>query len=92
MYMVRKPEERGPQVGGPLTIWHYHIWSEPACLFRGMFTVGFLNNSGLCDEGVISQRTPEMIHVWFIDHPDGPFATGMTLSDEQIQQLENMKY
>jgi hypothetical protein len=31
-----------------------------------------------------------MIHVWFIDNPDGPFATGMAMTDEQIRKLKKM--
>ena len=92
MYMVRTPEERGPQIGGPSTIWHYHIWPDPICLYRGMFSVAMLDTNAKCREGVVGQKSPEMIHVWFIEHPDGPYATGMKLSPEQVNELKKMSF
>jgi hypothetical protein len=29
-----------------------------------------------------------MMHVWFIDHPDGRFATSMGLSEEMLKKWE----
>ena len=28
-----------------------------------------------------------MMHVWLLDHPDGPFATSMWLQPEQLKAL-----
>lgn len=56
----------GPQFGGPLTIWHYHIYPEPKCLtYGGMFLAPVEPDpvTGACSEGVASTRTPEMIHI-----------------------------
>ena len=38
---------------------------------------------------VVSQKSPEMLHVWFVDHPDGRFASGMSLPEEVLRRLGN---
>jgi len=40
MFYVREPLDHGPQIGGPLTIWHHHIWNHYGCLVEGMYPVG----------------------------------------------------
>ncbi len=87
MFLVSSPEERGPQIGGPATVWHYHVWAEPRCLHEGLLIVGDLDQAGSCEKGTPTQRSPEMIHVWFVDHPDGRFATKMRLPDWLLKEL-----
>ena len=87
MFMTRTPQERGPQIGGPLTLWHYHVWNSPECALEGVFPVGFTRQDGSCAEGVPTLRSPEMMHVWLIDHPDGPFATRMELGAAEFHAL-----
>src|SRR5262249_39751785 len=87
MYLVRTPEERGPQVGGPLTVWHYHVWRAPLCLLHGLLVVGKPEQEGRCASGIPARRSPEMLHVWFLDHPKGPFSTDMLLTPDAIKQL-----
>jgi hypothetical protein len=36
--------------------------------------VGVVGADGSCPDGSVNTTTPEMLHVWVIDHPDGPFA------------------
>ena len=88
MFYARNREARGPQIGGPLTIWHYHTWLRPQCVVDGLFvkwTVG-----GKCERGVPSQYSGEMMHVWLIDHPQGAFATPMILPNDLVMRgLEN---
>ena len=67
----------GPQPGGPLTLWHYHVWSFRSCLLRGLLVVGLPDESGSCERGVPTHRSPEMLHIWLVDHPLGPFSTSM---------------
>lgn len=86
MFMVAKPDERGPQIGGRDTVWHYHLWPQPVCLYEGMYPIG-LAEDGACAEGTVGIKSPEMMHVWTIDHPDGPFSTGMKLAPEVRAQL-----
>lgn len=77
MFYAPAADRRGPQIGGPLTLWHYHIWFRPKCLRDGLLITGE-GRSG-CRDGKASHRSPEMLHVWFVDHPQGPFATTMSL-------------
>ena len=74
--------ERGPQIGGPLTIWHYHVWFRSKCLRGGLLLAGDGRNG--CRDGDPHHRSPEMLHVWFLDHPDGQFATTMWLDRESL--------
>ena len=80
MFFARTPTERGPQIGGPLTVWHYHKWRTKQCTVQGILPAGWAEG-GDCEEGVGSHRSAEMLHVWLIDHPEGPFATSMYLED-----------
>jgi hypothetical protein len=87
--------ERGPQVAGPLSRWHYHI-DRRMCYERGVLPVDRIKEEGgSCETGAPNIRSPEMLHVWFFDHPEGKFATTMGLSEEvlnfgiaQILELE----
>lgn len=86
MFVPRNNQEEGPQFGGPLTRWHYHTWGSPICLVKGILDTG-PPVDGKCAAGAPSYRSPEMIHVWLLDHPQGPFATGMYLSDALLEKL-----
>lgn len=80
MFYVRTRMERGPQIGGPLTVWHYHNWNHTGCLLRGMVPVGRPAIRGRCPKRLLpSYRSPEMLHVWLIDRPRGPFTTDMAV-------------
>lgn len=72
--------EPGLQLGGPLTVWHFHpafgatlrCWDGPLPIandWRGV--------SGSCQTGSERDRSPEMLHVWWEDPPGGPFASSM---------------
>ena len=77
MFYARNREARGPQFGGPLTIWHYHTWHRSQCVVDGL-GIGW-SIQGKCEQGEPSFFSGEMIHVWLIDHPEGRFATPMHL-------------
>jgi len=88
MFYVRQLEDRGPQVAGPLTVWHYHIWSKLNCLRDGIMPIALPDQFGKCPRGgTPTYRSPEMMHVWLIDHPGGPFATSMWLNADLVQAL-----
>lgn len=75
MYVMPGIGLRGPQIGGPQTIWHYHIM-PPACYVNGI-AVELPDENGRCRRGVKSEMSPEMVHVWFIDRANGPFSSAM---------------
>lgn len=87
MFYARSPTERGPQIGGPLTRWHYHVWASPNCLIAGLLSVASADPNGHCERGEPASRSPEMLHVWLMEHPRGSFATSMWLRPPQLRLL-----
>ncbi len=77
MFYAKDREARGPQFGGPLTLWHYHSWHRSQCIVDGLAMNWSLE--GKCERGEPSYFSGEMIHVWLLDHPEGQFATPMYL-------------
>jgi hypothetical protein len=71
LYRMPSPDQPGPRVGGPLTAWHAH---DNLCTANGR-VVGKLIN-GRCTKGTLSP-TPEMLHVWLADNPNGVFSDDM---------------
>ena len=87
MFYARSREVRGPQIGGPLTLWHYHSWLRPECVVDGLSVSWSVD--GKCERGELSQYSGEMMHVWLFDHPQGAFATPMIVpNDIVIRGLE----
>jgi uncharacterized membrane protein len=84
MFFTRELYEVGPTPAGTLAQWHFHPYETPRCAIEGLWTVGDPDEDGRCAEGVPVDRTPEMFHVWFIDHPLGRF-THMTVVPEYWQ-------
>lgn len=52
-----------------------------------MIRVGLAPRGQGCVEGVASPRSPEMLHVWLIDRPEGPFATAMRVDEASLPEL-----
>ncbi|MEE3330208.1 MAG: hypothetical protein VX246_05005 [Myxococcota bacterium] len=91
MFYVADPKGHGPQVGGPETLWHFHVWNKEMCLRDGLLILSQAQGRR-CPEGKPNFRSPEMLHVWLLDHPDGRFATTMWLTREQLEDtLEKRK-
>ena len=84
MYIMPTLATPGPQIGGTLTVWHQH---DQLCINK---TTGVIvafahdsssssnDKSGTCPRGSSNGSTPEMLHVWLIATPDGPFASDMS--------------
>ena len=87
MFYVAQPNDRGEQIGGSATTWHYHVWSKPQCLLGGLLAVDVPDADGACSRGVPMHRSPEMLHVWLVDHPEGPFATRMQIRPDVLERL-----
>ena len=85
MFLMDTVEGRGPQPGGNEMIWHYHDFlGRGACLVEPGVALGRRAKDGSCDTGTLSQRSPEMIHVWIHDNPNGRFASSMALEPETL--------
>jgi len=71
LYRMPSPDQPGPRVGGPLTVWHAH---DNLCTANGR-VAGKLSN-GRCTSGTLTP-TPEMLHVWVVENPNGVFSDDM---------------
>ncbi|MCH2170311.1 hypothetical protein MK489_05985 [Myxococcota bacterium] len=87
MFYVGDREQRGEQVGGPLTVWHYHWWPRAVCMLEGLLPISRPDVDDHCSEGQLERTSPEMIHLWLIDHPKGRFATNMSLPQKLFVEL-----
>ncbi len=92
LMFLAEPDTHGPQIAGPMAVWHFHLWSEKLCLWRGLLVDGLADGEGCPDGGVASHRSPEMLHLWFFDHSQGMFATGMDLEPFEIRELEEIEF
>jgi hypothetical protein len=91
LMFLAPPGEHGPQVAGPMSLWHFHIWNRKVCLWQSLLVSGF-SEGGVCTDGVASHRSPEMLHLWFFDHPQGMFATNMDLEPWQLKDLADIEF
>ena len=82
MYYVRALDEKGPQPGGAIASWHLHQWGPRGyCAERGLLVVARPDAPGHCAAGTFVTHSGEMLHVFFIEHPLGPFADAMVFPD-----------
>jgi hypothetical protein len=65
--------ERGPQVGGATTTWHAHN----ICVGALPPGFGVVTPYGTCPFLTAQVTLPEMMHVWIVDSPAGPFADSL---------------
>jgi hypothetical protein len=72
-YTMEKAGVRGPEVGGSLTRWHTHN----ICFTLTPPGFGLVSPFGNCPIGAVSVTLPEMMHVWTVDNPDGPYADNL---------------
>lgn len=87
MYRTTSLEEPGEQIGGPITRWHYHIYPYPKCVFdHGKEPLKVTEGTGCPESSTRSAFSREMIHVWFIDHPETQFSSQMTLPQRFIDE------
>ena len=75
MFITHRIGQPGPDIGGPLTLWHSH--SNLCFSARTNIIDGFTDPNGNCPAGSFNAGTPEMLHVWVVDNPDGAFSTDM---------------
>lgn len=92
---------RGAQVGGPLTVWHWHeLPTDPTCPNVPTTRLATRNVSDSQRQAItpvgfdecveMQDRTPEMLHVWFEPRPLGPFSTGMISKQSPPEQYDRM--
>ncbi len=93
MFLHSDPLGHGEQIGGHEMVWHYHQYEKPYCQSfdfekwkikdpQEMNEMRKRLESDKCKEGFYVKRSPEMIHLWIIDHPQGRFASTMGVEEK----------
>jgi hypothetical protein len=92
--------EEGEQIAGPMTVWHYHpqrTANYADHLRKLIDEIDSVNSSEELFNSIGSEfdnvseyaekrdRTAEMIHVWFVEHPEGPFGTSMSVPASSLR-------
>jgi hypothetical protein len=75
MFIAHRIGQPGPDIGGPLTLWHAH--SNLCFNAKTNIIDSFTDAAGNCPVGSFNSGTPEMLHVWVVENPNGPFSTDM---------------
>jgi hypothetical protein len=70
---MERAGEAGPAPGGPITRWHAHN----LCVSLMPPGVGIVTPYGGCPALSLTGTIPEMMHVWVVKNPAGPFAEGI---------------
>jgi hypothetical protein len=71
MYILPRKGMPIPDVGGSLTAWHNH---GDLCFRTSDARIVGTTANGPCPTGSVNVPTPDMLHVWIVEHPGGPFA------------------
>jgi hypothetical protein len=70
VYTVPVAGRDAPTPGGPLTRWHSHN----VCLSILPPGVSIVDIFGTCPPFSVTVTIPQMMHVWVVDNPGGPYA------------------
>ena len=73
VFVMDEAGEPGPDPGGAITRWHAHN----ICLTALPPGFGIVTPFGNCPALSVNVTSPEMMHVWVVDNPQGPFAEGL---------------
>lgn len=73
LFVMEQAGQPGPAPGGPITHWHAHN----VCVTVLPVGFGLVSPFGGCPGLSVSITTPEMMHVWVVDNPGGPFVDGL---------------
>jgi hypothetical protein len=73
VFRMPRGDQRGPQVGGATTTWHSHN----ICVGPLPPGFGLVTPYGTCPFLTAEVTLPEMMHVWVVDSPAGPFADSL---------------
>jgi len=90
MFQTSKVEKHGRQIGGPITRWHYHYFNPKICLahWGAVSNVELIEENGeKCPENtLVSDKSYEMLHVWFVEHPKSQFSSDMVISEGVLKE------
>jgi hypothetical protein len=85
VYVMEVAGRPGPTPGGAITRWHAHN----LCVSALPPGIGIVSPYGGCPALSVSVTSPEMMHVWVVDNPDGPFADGLDKEWVQAYHAEH---
>lgn len=85
VYVMEVAGRPGPTPGGAITRWHAHN----LCVSALPPGIGIVSPYGGCPALSVSVTSPEMMHVWVVDNPAGPFADGLDKSWVQTYHAEH---
>lgn len=85
MYLMSRAGAAGPEIGGSLTRWHAH--NVCITLLPPGFTL--VSPFGTCPTASVSLTVPEMMHVWTVDNPLGPYAD--SLDENMVRSVLKQK-
>jgi hypothetical protein len=73
VYVMERAGVPGPAPGGPVTGWHAHN----VCVTAIPPGFGVVSPFGGCPAFGVQMTVPEMMHVWTVDNPRGPYADAL---------------
>ena len=73
VYVMEQAGKAGPAPGGSITRWHAHN----LCVSFAPIGIGIVTPYGGCPSLSVAITIPEMMHVWIVDPPGGPYAEGV---------------
>jgi hypothetical protein len=76
MFVMDRAGVPGPAPGGPITRWHAHN----LCITVLPLGFGIVTPFGSCPALALNLTSPEMMHVWVVPDPGGPYADGLDRS------------
>ncbi|MGH2374888.1 MAG: hypothetical protein ACRDIC_15675 [bacterium] len=85
VYLMNRAGAAGPEIGGSITRWHAH--NVCITLLPPGFTL--VSPFGTCPTASVSLTVPEMMHVWTVDNPLGPYVDG--LDENMVRNLLKQK-
>ena len=75
MFVMPDDNQAAPPIAGGLAHWHSHL--DLCYLPNG--TIAGTNGYGFpCPAGSIARPSPQMLHVWIVPNPAGPFADDLS--------------
>jgi len=81
VYQMEEAGKPGPAFAGPVAQWHSHN----ICVTVLPPAFSLVSPFGSCPLASVDVTLPQMIHVWTIDNPGGPYA--QDLSDSYVRKV-----
>ncbi len=93
MFWMDDLEAHGPQIGGHETVWHFHQYMDENDGCVQFSPIYFIYNDFIptlrklrwCNGNIALPRTPEMLHIWFMEeHLGGRYTSSMNVTHKHV--------